>query len=97
MADSPGGWRGYRQAVLKGQRVVLDGSKFTDCELHNCILVYKGGRLPVFTRSSLFSCSLILEKSAMRTLALLGMVYAGLDKPSQNDLGAALKAITNQR
>jgi hypothetical protein len=97
MADSASGWRGYRNAVITGQRVVLDGCKFTDCELHNCILVYKGGRLPVFSQSSLFNCSLLLEKSAARTLTLLSMVYPGLDDPTQSQLRTALKTITSKK
>jgi len=54
-----------------GETIVIDGQKFIDCEFRQCILIYRGGELPLFDGSFLDNCNWKFEDAALRTIHLL--------------------------
>ncbi len=54
-----------------GETIVIDGQKFVDCEFRQCVLIYRGGELPLFDGSFLDNCDWRFEEAALRTIHLL--------------------------
>jgi hypothetical protein len=67
----------YREAVLEGGRVDVDGRRFIACELRDCTLVYSGGEGFEFLQTRLRNCRWRVEGAAWRTVEFLRGVRHG--------------------
>ncbi|MBK0024506.1 hypothetical protein L7D45_22285 [Brucella pseudogrignonensis] len=57
--------------AFTGETVVVDGRKYLDCEFRQCLLIYRGGELPIFDGSFLDDCDWRFEDAALRTINIL--------------------------
>jgi hypothetical protein len=64
----------YREAVLEGQTVRVDGRRFIACDLRNCVLCYAGGEDFEFRHNHIEGCRWRLEGAAQRGLDFLRWV-----------------------
>jgi len=64
----------YSNNVFSGQRILVDGSTFTNNTFINCVLVYGGGPLS-FSGNNLNNVRWDFIDSAARTLGLLSSFY----------------------
>jgi hypothetical protein len=51
--------------------MVIDGKKFVKCTFENCHLVYKGGKVPVFSGCNMNGCLWVFDEAAHNTLEWL--------------------------
>jgi hypothetical protein len=56
---------------FEGQRVDLDGNRYTRCNFTNCTIVYSGGDIPILSHCNFYSENWRFEGPAERTLTLL--------------------------
>ncbi len=55
--------------------VKLDGHEYYGCNFDGCVLVYRGGKPPVLTDSSITNCQFRLDGPAGDTGGFLRMLY----------------------
>ncbi len=61
--------------AFTNETVNLDRMEFVDCEFRSCVLVYRGGPVPVFNGSCLDDCEWKFESEALNTVQLLRNLY----------------------
>lgn len=65
-----------KMSKIADQTVVLDGQVIKDTHFQNCIIVYRGGTVPVLHRNFFDECSWRFENEAGRTLDFLKAIAA---------------------
>jgi len=69
-----------RGQTFAGERVVLDGKHFEDCDFDSCTLVYRGGVPPNFVRCDFAAPRFVFEDAAQNTVQLMSAIYNGIDE-----------------
>jgi pSer/pThr/pTyr-binding forkhead associated (FHA) protein len=82
-----------RGVSFQGQQVDLDGRKFVACQFRDCVLVYRGGELPLITHCRLENCRWQFRDAAQRTHLFLEDVYHGFGEGGQGLVEATFRAI----
>lgn len=63
---------------ISNKQVTLDGNSFIDCEISSCVLVYKGGTLPVLRDCQINDCQWNFSDQAANTLQFMSAMYNGM-------------------
>ncbi len=63
---------------ISKKQITLDGNRFVDCEISNCVLVYKGGVLPVLRDCQINDCQWNFSDQAANTLQFMAAMYNGM-------------------
>lgn len=63
---------------INSKKITLDGNSFIDCEISNCVLIYKGGVLPVLRDCKINDCQWNFTDQAANTLQFMAAMYNGM-------------------
>jgi hypothetical protein len=59
-----------------GTELHVDGNRYEECRLSNCVLVYSGGTPPTFLRCNITGCTLTFNGKAGHTVNFLKSMAA---------------------
>lgn len=72
---------------------VIDGNEYRDCRFEKCLIVYRGGQLPVISSCHFENCTWQFQDAAERTLLFLKSIYHGMGQGGIELVEATLSAL----
>lgn len=82
----------YITGKVEGKTLVVDDIIIEDAEVKNCTLIFNGGPLPTFNKTTFENCAFRFEGAADRTLHFFAMLYANGGK---NVVEGAMSRVVN--
>ncbi len=68
----------FNGKTITKKKIILDGNVFIDCDISECVLVYRGGRLPALRDCRINDCQWSFTNSAANTLQFMSAMYNGM-------------------
>jgi len=76
----------FQGRTFHNETVELDGNDYDRCDIQHCTLIYRGGKIPSLTNSTVAHCQFTFEDSALNTIAFLRAFYQGGFHPIVDDV-----------
>ena len=71
----------FQNTTFRNETVDLDGNEFHGCDIQDCLLIYRGGELPVLVNCVIAQCDFAFDESARNTIAFFRAFYRGGFQP----------------
>ena len=68
-------WHYFR--TRRNEIIDLDGNEFHGCDIQHCILIYRGGELPVLMNCAVAQCDFAFDEHARNTIDFFRVFYRG--------------------